>query len=315
MVQDGDLFVLEQTGVAKKLTGSVWANWLLNKIDGIGTITNIQKTGSSGTNPVIDTYTITFVKTEDIGDDNPTGTPYTFTFNVTNGVRGPTGATGATGPAAQITSREVLYQESTSGTVPDGTWTTTQPTVAAGNYLWTHITINFDSGSVDWYEIVRQPIDGTGSFKVNNIAPDANNNIALSATSIPYGNSNVGSALDGLENVASGKQATITAPGILKGNGSGVITTAAVGNDYGGRGFTVTLLASGWTNNEQDISYSYFKSAGAIYIVSPSSASREEYIDCNIYADNATNFHMVFHCDTVPTNDLVVNIGLVVSAT
>lgn len=48
-------------------------------------IASIAKTGSSGSNPVIDTYTVTYT------DGN------TFTFTVTNGIKGDTGETGATG--------------------------------------------------------------------------------------------------------------------------------------------------------------------------------------------------------------------------
>lgn len=152
-----DLFVLEQNATAKKLTGQTLENWLLSFADGHGGIQNIAKTSSSGTNPVVDTYTITFSDTS------------TKTFTVTNGVKGDTGArtyvwikyssvrptknsdmydtpddwigiytgtastaptsytsytwfkikgeTGATGEAAIIDTISVTYQASSSGTV------------------------------------------------------------------------------------------------------------------------------------------------------------------------------------------------------
>ena len=74
-----DLFVLEQSGEAKKLTGQILENWLLSFADGHGGIQSITKTGSTGTNPVIDTYTIL------LADETTT------TFQVVNGIKGDTG--------------------------------------------------------------------------------------------------------------------------------------------------------------------------------------------------------------------------------
>ena len=79
-VSSGDLFVLEQAGAAKKLLGSVLEAWLLSMADGHGGIADIEERGSSGTNPVVDTYRITYAD----GDH--------FDFTVTNGVKGDTGA-------------------------------------------------------------------------------------------------------------------------------------------------------------------------------------------------------------------------------
>ena len=71
-----DLFVLEQTGAAKKLTGQTLNDWLMAMVDGHGGITSISKTGTSG---LVDTYTITLFD----------GT--TSTFTVTNGAQGAQG--------------------------------------------------------------------------------------------------------------------------------------------------------------------------------------------------------------------------------
>ena len=75
-----DLFVLEQSGEAKKLTGQILENWLVSFADGHGGIQRISKTSTTGTNPVIDTYTIVYA------DET------TSTFTVTNGIKGDTGA-------------------------------------------------------------------------------------------------------------------------------------------------------------------------------------------------------------------------------
>lgn len=65
-----DLFVLQQSGTAKKLTGQVLENWLVSFADGHGGIQNIAKLSTSG---LSDTYRITLADT----------TP--FDFVVTNG--------------------------------------------------------------------------------------------------------------------------------------------------------------------------------------------------------------------------------------
>lgn len=74
-----DLFVLEQSGEAKKLTGQILENWLVSYADGHGGIQSIVKTGSAGTDPVVDTYTIT------LADETVS------TFTVTNGLKGDQG--------------------------------------------------------------------------------------------------------------------------------------------------------------------------------------------------------------------------------
>ena len=74
-----DLFVLEQTGTAKKLTGQILENWLVSYADGHGGIQSLVKTSTTGTDPVIDTYTITYADTT------------TSTFTVTNGLKGDQG--------------------------------------------------------------------------------------------------------------------------------------------------------------------------------------------------------------------------------
>lgn len=57
-------------------------------------------------------------------------------------ISGNTGATGATGKG--VKSSTVTYQGSTSGTtVPTGTWSTSIPTVAQGQYLWTKTLITY----------------------------------------------------------------------------------------------------------------------------------------------------------------------------
>lgn len=142
---------------AEAITGQTLVNLLATSLDGHGGIQSIVKTSSTGTDPVVDTYTITMADTT------------TTTFTVTNGLKGDTGLqtfiyfrwahvqpsswsdttsqpdewmgvyagtattppttvsaytwvkvrgdTGETGAAASISSQSVTYMESTSGTI------------------------------------------------------------------------------------------------------------------------------------------------------------------------------------------------------
>ena len=226
-IQATDLFVLEQSGTAKKLTGQILINWMTAYADGHGGIQSVALTSSSGTNPVVDTYTITYADTT------------TDTFTVTNGVKGdpgddwyvhikyasdlPTsdadmsaypdnyigiysgtsssapahytdydwfqwkGDTGATGAAATIVSQAIEYMASSSGTVvPEGSWTTTVPTVAAGNFLWTRTKLTYNDGTVvTSYSVGFMGVNGSGAVAtVNNVSPDGNGNVALTASDI-----------------------------------------------------------------------------------------------------------------------------------
>ena len=78
---------------------------------------------------------------------------------------------------------------------------------------------------------------------VNGVAPDTAGNIALDGTKIPYSSISstptVSSALGSLSTTVGGlqtsKQDTITAAGILKGDGAGGVTAAEAGTDYATR--------------------------------------------------------------------------------
>lgn len=69
-IKSTDMFVLEQDGTAKRLQGQTLLNWLTAAADGHGGISNIAKTGTDG---LVDTYTITLADTT------------MKTFTVTNG--------------------------------------------------------------------------------------------------------------------------------------------------------------------------------------------------------------------------------------
>lgn len=255
-----DKFVLEQSEIAKSLTGQILLNWLTAAADGHGGIQSIAKISTSG---LVDTYRITLADTtifdlpvtngRSITGISKTGTSglvdthtikyndgTTSTFTVTNGKKGdkgdnaytwikyasqeptesshsmgdvpdawrgeyngplsspPTdwkqykwykikGDKGNTGYPATLESSASEYQVGDSGeTVPTGSWSTTIPAVAQGKYLWTRVTQTFNTGDpVVFYSAARNGIDGSGSVSsVNNVSPDANGNVSLTAANV-----------------------------------------------------------------------------------------------------------------------------------
>lgn len=239
-IQPPDLFVLEQSGTAKKLTGQILVNWMTSFADGHGGIQTIAKTSTSG---LVDTYTITYADTT------------TSTFTVTNGAKGDTGDSwyihlkyaadlptsdadmgdspdnyigiysgtsdtapdhytdyewyqwkgdkGDTGEPARIVSNQVGYMVSSSGTTPpEGTWPGTVPAVPQGSYLWSRTRLQYNDGTVVvTYSCARNGLDGNGSVSsVNDVSPDANGNVVLTADDIPCDDdTSVQGRLDALE--------------------------------------------------------------------------------------------------------------------
>lgn len=100
-----DLFVLQQSGSAKKLTGQVLLNWLTAAADGHGGIQSISKLSTSG---LVDTYRITLADTA------------VFDFVVNNGM----GITGIskTGTSGLVDTYTISYNNGTTSafTVTNG---------------------------------------------------------------------------------------------------------------------------------------------------------------------------------------------------
>lgn len=131
--------------------------------------------------------------TGDTGPVGPTGATGPAGPTGATGPAGPTGATGAQGPRGETGAPATLlssvseYQVGDSGTiVPTGSWGTTIPAVAQGEYLWTRVTHTFNTGSpVVFYSTSRNGIDGSGSVSsVNKVSPDETGNVQLVASDI-----------------------------------------------------------------------------------------------------------------------------------
>lgn len=283
---------------AEAITGQTLINLLATALDGHGGIASIAKTGSSGTNPVVDTYTITMADTT------------TTTFSITNGVKGDTGdqtyvyfryahtepstwadttdqpddwmgvyagtattppttvsayawygikgATGATGAASSITTQNVSYQTSNSGTVaPSGSWTTTIPTVTPGEFLWTRTQLLFNDGTtVTAYSVSRYGIDGTGAVSsVNGVSPDAYGNVALTATDIPVSdNTSIQAHITDIESDVSDLQTSLGK--VRKRN------FILIGDSFGA-GLTPNVSQSNWKGWE----YWFDNAFGNVYTI------------------------------------------------
>lgn len=144
------------------------------------------------------------------------------------GIQGIQGEKGDTGAAASVLSAVSAFQASASGTqVPTGNWSSTVPTVAQGQFLWTRTTITFNSGNpVVIYSVARMGMDGSGAVSsVNDVSPDAGGNVTLTGDDLTVGGQTIADAL-------AAKQNAITATGLLKRASGGTISAAVAGTDY-----------------------------------------------------------------------------------
>lgn len=228
-----DLFVLQQAGAAKKLTGQILENWLVSFAEGHGGIQTVEKTSTVGR---VDTYTITYADeststfTVTNGEKGDTGAqtyvhikysavqptrdadignipddymgiyiglsstaPTTYTSYVWNKVKGETGATGA---AASITAQSVQYQASASGTVvPTGVWSNSVPAVAEGQYLWTRTIVTYNSGTTTTaYSVGYKGVNGTGAGDMTKQVYDAQGSVESAGGIADYVGSQLPSA-------------------------------------------------------------------------------------------------------------------------
>ena len=108
-----------------------------------------------------------------------------------------------------------------------------------------------------------------------------------------------------------GKQAKITASGILKGDGAGGVSAAVKGTDYAGPsvGVSVTLSASGWDADAktQTVSVSGV-TATANCIITAAPNSYMAYAEAGVRCTAQGAGTLTFACETVPTADVAANV-------
>lgn len=96
----------------------------------------------------------------------------------------------------------------------------------------------------------------------------------------------------------------------LNPNAQGNVQLPPPSTDY-----SVTLLASGWSNGVQTVQNAAFLASGYNYLVGPAAASRNAYGEAGIYTDDdvTVDGSMTFHCEDTPDTDLTVTVIRVVA--
>ena len=184
------------------------------------------------------------------------------------GPQGPQGNTGSTGKGVKAT--EITYQASGSGTVvPTGTWSTTIPSVSAGQYLWTRTRITYtDNTFSDTFSVGMMGQTGAagsaGAAGVGVSSATVTYQASSSGTSAP-----TGAWSSSVPNVSAGQYLwTRTVTAYTSGNSTTAYAVARMGADgSAGRGISsienfylassassgVTTSTSGWTSSVQSM--------------------------------------------------------------
>ena len=108
-----------------------------------------------------------------------------------------------------------------------------------------------------------------------------------------------------------GKQAKITANGILKGDGAGGVSAAVKGTDYAGPsvGVTATLTAAGWDADAKTQTVSVAGvTATANCIITAAPDSYMAYAEAGVRCTAQGAGTLTFACETVPTADVAANV-------
>ena len=351
-VYSDNLFVLHQAGETKKLSGNTLKNWLLEIANSLGGISRIEKVGTSGLKDTYRIYyakdgtttdfTVTNGEKGDKGDNSYIWIRYTgqkptessHSFGTTpddwmgiyagNSATAPTdykqyswfkikGEKGDTGDAATVMSKSSTYQVGTSGTTaPSGSWLQAVPTVPQGQFLWTKTDVTFNTGdTITWYSVSRMGIDGTGAVStVCGVDPDSGGNVPLTGADIPQSSNDPTS----MSTAISGKQAKITASGLLKGNGSGGVSAAVAGTDYQSpvKSATAVLSASAWSGNSQAVNVSNVTTSSLVTVAPvPTAQNRTAYLESGVYCSAQGAGTLTFTCEDVPSVNLNVNIQII----
>ncbi|NSG72320.1 tail fiber domain-containing protein [Anaerostipes hadrus] len=117
------------------------------------------------------------------------GTVFKKILTWTCAKKGDQGKNGKDGTSVKITSKSVTYQSSTSGTTaPTGTWSTTVPTVANGQYLWTKTTVQYSDGNkTEAYSVSYKGTNGTNGTSVTVSKTEVTYQVSTSGTTAPTG--------------------------------------------------------------------------------------------------------------------------------
>lgn len=244
---------------------------------------------------------------------------FTFTFKNLKGAQGAQGEQGIPGSAGSDGISPVVSVETISGghriTITD----------AEGSQSFDVLDGASGSGSGDMTKTVYDP-----QGKAQDIFAYADTKYSKPSGGIPKTDlasavqTSLGKADSALQSVPStyrtasaqdeidsGKQAKITASGILKGDGSGGVSAAAKGTDYAAPsvGVTATLTAAGWDANAKTQTVSVAGvTATDNCIITAAPDSYMAYAEAGVRCTAQGAGTLTFACETVPTADVSANV-------
>ncbi|MBO0425916.1 MULTISPECIES: hypothetical protein [unclassified Enterococcus] len=160
-----------------------------NGTDGKGIVSSATtyQAGTSGTTPPTGTWSTSIPSVSEnqylwtrvvlTYSDSTNSTAYSVGKMGAKGETGATGSTGATGATGNgIKSTTINFASSTSGTAaPSSGWSTSIPTVAAGNFLWTRTVLTFTDNTTNTsYTVAKQGEKGdpTGIISQSTVPTD-----------------------------------------------------------------------------------------------------------------------------------------------
>ena len=215
---------------AEAILGQTLISLLTTALDGHGGIQSIAKTSSSGTNPVVDTYTITYADAS------------TSTFTITNGLKGDTGAQ---------TYVYLRWAHECTGTPPvPSSWssTTSEPDDWIGIGTGTSSSPPTNVNSYKWYKYKGET--GATGIAAAITTQTVRYQASTSGTTVPSGtwSSTIPSVAQGsylwtrtVLNFNDGTTVTSYSVGRMGIDGSGAVSTVNnVGVDSGTTNITLT---------------------------------------------------------------------------
>ena len=307
---------------ARAITGRQMVAQLTALADGHGGIQSIAKTSSSGSNPVVDTYTITYADTT------------TSTFTVTNGVKGNTGA------------QTYVYfrwaHECTGAPPVPANWaaTTSDPDDWIGVVSTTSSSAPTNVNSYKWYKY-KGETGATGTAATVSVAPTYQYAYSATQTTPSTWYNSVSDAATAYGDVQGSYLYTKTVYGFNDGtnvtqysvayqgaNGTGTGTVKAA--SYNGTVYNsvdnvgtlalsniqaqhltipngITIAVSDWNNNTCTKTATGVTSNNSV-IVSPAPSSFTAYASSQIRATAQATNQLTFTCTSTPSEAVTVNI-------
>ena len=318
-----DLFVLEQSGEAKKLTGQILENWLVSFADGHGGVQSFAKISSSGTNPVIDVWRMTYADETytdisitngikgDTGDQTYVWIRYAHTYPTSDSDMGtspdewigiysgtsttaPThytdytwyqfkGDTGETGAAATITAATIGYQQSDSGSV-----------VPEGSWVTTVPTPV--AGKFLWTRIQIQFNTGSPitAYSVSRYGIDGSGSVVSVNGVSPDGNGNVQLTASDIQ--MSDSQSVQSHVADLEDSVDNVVLRGAV-QTITGNGTTANIALTGLTADHVVANWGMFSDSGLTTPIPENAPTCDISITtgADVWTATITNFSATFY--------------------